>query len=175
MLQQPAPAGAALRARQHAGTPLRPRGCGASPAPRGRRAHVVATASADGANVLAKLGRVFKEKAQADIDRIFKARGGGGAPRACAPACALLHSAAGTRAARRGKAPARAHQRASAPLKAPRSPLTPPPPVMRAVSQGTSKTREKLAVVDELLAYWKVCARASACVPGPAAKRMRTR
>ena len=27
-------------------------------------------------------------------------------------------------------------------------------------SQGTSKTREKLAVVDELLAYWKVRRRA---------------
>lgn len=33
-----------------------------------------AYATADGAGLLAKLGRVIKEKAQADIDRIFKAR-----------------------------------------------------------------------------------------------------
>jgi hypothetical protein len=63
--------------------------CAAARAPRTRaaRAQPVSASASDGANVLAKLGRVFKEKAQADIDRIFKAHSLASAC-ACGPASA---------------------------------------------------------------------------------------
>ncbi len=73
----------ARRLRQGASDALRQR-CGAACVQRVRgRATLATRASAEGAGVLAKLGRVLKEKAQADIDRIFKVRPG------CRRDCAL--------------------------------------------------------------------------------------
>ena len=69
----PAAALPARRLRQHTFSALRQR-CGAVCVQRPGRGALTTHASADGAGVLAKLGRVLKEKAQADIDRIFKVR-----------------------------------------------------------------------------------------------------
>ena len=63
----------ARRLRQYASSALHQR-CGAVCVQRPGRGALTTRASADGAGVLAKLGRVLKEKAQADIDRIFKVR-----------------------------------------------------------------------------------------------------
>lgn len=83
LLPQSAPVAApARRLQQRATSSLRQRCSAARPL----RACAV-SASADGANVLAKLGRVLKEKAQADIDRIFKARRGLWALSALARGC----------------------------------------------------------------------------------------
>lgn len=72
----PAAGPLARRLRQGASEALRQRS-GAACVQRVRgRATLATRASADGAGVLAKLGRVLKEKAQADIDRIFKVRSG---------------------------------------------------------------------------------------------------
>ena len=118
----------ARRLRQDESVVLRRR-CSAACVQRARGRGALATrASADGAGVLAKLGRVLKEKAQADIDRIFKVR------RCCRFGCARGGGCSGSRFADN---PAHALTRHRLP-------------------QGTSKTREKLAVVDELLVYWKV-------------------
>ncbi len=97
------------------------------------------SASAEGANVLAKLSRVFKEKAQADIDRIFKV-----------PPAPFAGSAPRPRRVCRGCPVILWRRRRSAADRLSRAPLAASAP-----AQGTSKTREKLAVVDELLAYWK--------------------
>jgi hypothetical protein len=80
----PAAAPLARRLQQFASSALRQR-CGAVCVQRPGRATLTTQASADGAGVLAKLGRVLKEKAQADIDRIFKVR----------PACRAIKRGAG--------------------------------------------------------------------------------
>lgn len=51
---------------------------------KGSHGHACATASSEGSNPLAKLGRVLQEKAKADFERVFKVR----AARSCR--CALL-------------------------------------------------------------------------------------
>ena len=82
----PAAAPPARRLRQHASSALRHR-CGAVCVQRPSRGALTTRASADGAGVLAKLGRVLKEKAQADIDRIFKVRCAGCATASAAGGC----------------------------------------------------------------------------------------
>lgn len=97
------------------------------------RGQACVLAASEGANPFAKFGRVLQEKAKADFDRVFKVRAGASGGKEISPRLSALvpcvHSELDTVAL----------------------------PSDNSVSlQGTSKTRERLAVVDELLTYWKV-------------------